>query len=64
MLAGVGGLFEGEGWFAFHHKTVKILLQQGRNRLSQGPNDTSFDVVNLIENAQSTVLKDRIRIQY
>ena len=64
MLAGVGRLFERYGGFAFNHKAVKIFRQQDGNGLGQPSHDTSFDIVDFVENAQGSVLKDRISIEY
>ncbi|PYJ11502.1 MAG: hypothetical protein DMF06_02355 [Verrucomicrobia bacterium] len=64
MLAGVRRLFQGHGCLSFHHKAVEILGQQDGNRIGQSSDDADLDIVDLIENAKGTVLKDRISIQY
>jgi hypothetical protein len=64
MLTGVGRLFERDGRFAFHHKSIKILGQQDGNSLGQPADDAGFDVVDFVKNAEGAVLKDRISVQY
>ena len=64
MLASVSRLFERDGRLALHHKSIKVFRQQDGNGLGQSSDDAGFDVVNLVENAEGAVLKDRISVQY
>ena len=60
MLASVSRLFQRDGRFTFHHKSIKVFRQQGGNGIGQSSDDAGFNVVNFVENAKSAVLKDRI----
>ena len=64
MLTSVSRLFERERRLAFDHESIKVFRQQNGNGLGQSADDAGFNVVNLIENAKSAVLKDRISVQY
>jgi hypothetical protein len=64
MLTRVGRLFERYGGLSFHYKSIEVFRQQNRNGLRQSADDTCFDVVDFIENAEGAVLKDRVSIQY
>jgi hypothetical protein len=62
MLTGTGGLVQRDGGFAFNYEPVKILRQQNRDRVGHRPDDSRLDLVDLVENSESAVLKDRVGI--
>ena len=64
MLPGIGRLLHRDRVFPFDHKPVEVLVQQHGNRLRHRSDDSSLHVVDFVQNGQSPVLKDRIRIQY
>jgi hypothetical protein len=64
MLAGVGGLFYRDRRFAFHHKPIEVLGQQHADSVRHRADYSRLDLVDLVENAQSAILEDRVSIQY
>ena len=64
MLASFGCMFQSDGGLALHHKPIKVFRQQDGNGLGQSPEYAGLDVVDFVENAKSSVLEDRISVQY
>jgi hypothetical protein len=62
MLASAGGLTHGHRGLSFHDKPVKVFGQQHGNSLGHGANYPRLDLVDLVENGQRAVLKDRVSI--
>ena len=62
MLASVGGLIQRNRGLAFDDKPVEILRQQHRHGFGHRAHDAGLDVIDLVENGKSAVLKDRISI--
>ena len=64
MLAGAGPLLQRDRVFTLDYKAVKIFSEQHGDRFRHRPDHAGLDGVEFVENGQSPVLKDRIRIQY
>jgi hypothetical protein len=62
MLPGVGGLVHRDRVFALDDESVEILAQQNGDSLRHGTHNAILDPVELVENGQRAVLKDRISI--
>jgi len=61
-LAQIRGLLDRERGIALYNKAVKVLFEQCLHRLGQVPHRLRFQVVDLVENGQRPVLKDRVAL--
>ena len=62
MLAKICRLLQGKSDLTFDEQTVKILFEQGLHSFRQVPGDLSFETLDLAENGQRPVVKDRVRV--
>lgn len=62
VLPGIGRLVERDRRLTFDDKSIKILVDEDRDRLGKCPSNARFGPVHHVENAQRLVLEDRVRV--
>jgi hypothetical protein len=61
-LPKISCLFERNSRFAFDQETVEIFLEQGLDGFGKIADDVRLQMLDLVENGQSAILKDRVSV--
>jgi hypothetical protein len=62
MLPQICRLFDGQSGVAFNDQAVEVLLEQRLDRFGQVPHNLGVQILDLIENGERLVLKDRVGV--